>query len=351
MTQQLPSAPPPFGQNWLQWAGAIVRYLNRVRGYAASFISFDKINDIEVDEGEAAWNAAENTLDIGHGGGVIQQVGFEQYMRCKNATGSTIGNAKVVGFAGVSSDDILMSKYIANGTVPSVYFIGVTTRDVENNVTCPVTIYGKVRDFDTSAWSVGDILYASPATAGELTNIRPTAPNRVITVAAVLKSHATEGVIMVRPSFTPALDYGAFYSTVDQSAAAANTAYAFTYNNTQINSGVTLTNSSRLNVAQAGFYKVSFSAQLVTDSNKGDLWIWLRKSGTDIANTARKVNLESSDMVVAAAWDYPISLIIDDYIEIMWATDQTDLHFEADAATAFAPSAPSIIATLTQVQL
>ena len=41
---------------------------------------------------------------------------------------------------------------------------------------------------------------------------------------------------------------GSFYSTQDQSAAAVDTGYAVTFNNTSYNSGVTLSNNSRIKV-------------------------------------------------------------------------------------------------------
>jgi hypothetical protein len=64
------------------------------------------------------------------------------------------------------------------------------------------TLYGRVRDFDTTGaaagevWAKGDILYASPTVAGYFTNVRPTAPNAVIIVAAVMVVDATAGEVM-----------------------------------------------------------------------------------------------------------------------------------------------------------
>jgi hypothetical protein len=58
-----------------------------------------------VDQGQLSWNIDEETVDITMGDGVVQQVGFETYMRVKNDTGSQIDNGEVVGFVGVNWRD------------------------------------------------------------------------------------------------------------------------------------------------------------------------------------------------------------------------------------------------------
>jgi hypothetical protein len=67
-------------------------------------------------------------------------------------------------------------------------------------------------DIDTSAFSVGDILYASPTVAGDFTATKPTAPDNVIPLAAVLEADATNGEIFV-PDHRAGRYYGEFYNT------------------------------------------------------------------------------------------------------------------------------------------
>jgi len=45
-----------------------------------------------------------------------------------------------------------------------------------------------------------------------------------------------------------------------------------------------------------------------------------------------------------------ISLNASDYVEIMFAVDDTNLWLDASAATAFAPAAPAVLVAVTQVQ-
>jgi hypothetical protein len=306
-----------------------------------------------IEEGLLSWNTVEETVDLTMGQGVTQQIGFETYMRCENDTGSTIPNGTVVGFSGVNSE-IEVAPYIADGSVPELYFVGVTTFEMEDQVVGPVTVFGKVRGLNTSAWAAGDILYASPTTAGALTNVRPTAPDAVIVVAAVIVSDATDGEIMVRPTIPIGLDYGTFSSNADQTLAATNTAKAVSFTTTQLSNGVTLSGSpaTQLVVADAGFYQIAVSLQLTSSSASAkNIFVWLAKNGSAIANTTRVVTLSDNSAYFPFSTTYDISLVISDYVEIMWAADSTDVSLDAVAASGFAPAAPSVIVIVTQIQL
>jgi hypothetical protein len=312
-----------------------------------------------VDRGQLSWNIAEDTVDITMGDGVVQQVGFETYMRVKNDTGSQIDNGEVVCFVGVNSE-ITVAPYIANSSANELYFVGVATHDMPDQDVGPVTLYGKVRGLDTTGpgaetWNVGDILYASPTTAGLLTNIRPTAPNVVIEVAVVLSVSATVGEIMVRPSIPIGLDYGSFDATVDQTLAATNTATAIKLTNTLVSNGVTLSaspNNSRLNVVEAGYYQIDVVLQL-TSGNASDknVYFWLRKNGSDVAETTRATTVNINGGFSPISLNYTISLAANDYVELYWAANNTNVTLDAVSASAFAPSAPSVLVNISQLQL
>lgn len=158
--------------------------------------------------GSTSWNTTEDTLDV-YGTNVTYQLGQELSPLYKNQTGSTITNGTPVMFAGSlgASGRIKVQPAIANGTIPSVYTIGVTTEDIINGADGHVTWFGKIRGINTTGslygetWSDGDILYVSPTTAGYLTKTKPNAPNLQITVAAVINAHATNGTVFVRPTW------------------------------------------------------------------------------------------------------------------------------------------------------
>jgi hypothetical protein len=311
-----------------------------------------------VETGILSYNGAEDTFDLQHLNGVMQQIGFETYMRVANDTGVTIPNGTVVAFSGVNGE-IKVAPYLADGSVPELYFVGVTTFDMVDDATGPVTIYGKVRGLNTTGtpvsetWAVGDILYASPSIAGALTKVRPTAPNVVISVAAVLKVGTTDGEIMVRPIIPMGLDYGSFDSTVDQTLAAIDTATAITLDNTLSSNGITRgTPTSRLVVEQAGFYNVSASLQLTSGSSSAkNVYFWLRKNGTNVAESTRAITVNINGGFVPIALNYTVSLEAGQHIELYWAADSTDVSLDAIAASAFAPAAPAVLVAVSQLQL
>lgn len=311
-----------------------------------------------VNTGILTYNSAEDTIDLQHLNGVMQQIGFETYMRVTNDTGATIPNGSVVGFSGVGAE-IKVAPYIADGSVPELYFVGVTTFEMLDGATGPVTLYGKVRGLNTTGtpvgetWVVGDILYASPSTAGGFTKVRPTAPNTVVAIAAVLVVSATAGEIMVRPTIPMGLDYGTFDATTNRTLAAINTATAITLDNTVSSNGVTRgTPTSRLVVEQAGFYQFDANLQLTSNSSSSkNVYFWVRKNGVDVVDTTRAVTVNINGGFTPLSLTYTISLQVGDYVELYWAADSTDVALNAVAALAFAPSSPAALVSVTQIQL
>ena len=143
--------------------------------------------------------------------------------------------------------------------------------------------------------------------------------------------------------------YGSFYDTTTQTAAAINTAYAITFNTTDLSNGVTLGSpTSRVYVDRPNVYNLQFSAQLdKTSGGVGLVWIWLRKNGVDVPDSAGQIRIQGNDAELIAAWNYIIQLNAGDYIELMWEVDDTSVILLTDTATAVHPAVPSIILTVT----
>ena len=152
---------------------------------------------------------ADDTLNIDHKDGVVQQVGEEIFIQVTNTTGSTILNGSLVGLTGSGT---AISLYNANGSVPPMYVLGLATHDILNGARGRVTQFGRVRDVNTLSLPVG-IVYANPTVVGGLTSVKPTAPNVVIPIGVVTSS-AVNGQIFVRPILEQQRYYGAFAKTV-----------------------------------------------------------------------------------------------------------------------------------------
>ena len=169
---------------------------------------------------------------------------------------------------------------------------------------------------------------------------------QVATVANDLQALA------LTPVQTPPLRqrrYGSFYDTTTQTAALANTAYAMTFNTTDLSAGVYIGSpTSRVYVDRPGVYNIQFSAQLDNTSGGDHLvWIWLRVNGTDVANTASEVRLKGNDAELVAAWNFLYNFKADDYFQLMWAVGNTGVQIKAAAAAAPVPAIPSVILTVT----
>lgn len=151
--------------------------------------------------------------------------------------------------------------------------------------------------------------------------------------------------------------HGAFHDSTDQAAASTTAATAVTFNTTDISNGVTLSNSSRLNVADSGVFNIQFSIQLKNTTNDShDVDIWFRKNGTNVDNSnskyhppARKSTGDPSHMI--AALNFFIELNAGDYVEIVYKVDNVSVtleHFAAGSSPT-RPAVPSAIATVSFV--
>jgi hypothetical protein len=300
-----------------------------------------------------SWNTIDQTANLGMEYGVTQQIGQEIYARVGNTTGVTIPNGTVVGFAGATANALLVAPYLADGSQPTLYILGVMTHDLpDSGEKGYCTTWGFVRDLDTSSFAVGDLLYASPTVAGELTNVKPTAPDNVIPLASCVTSNATTGVIFVRPTITQMQYYGVFSKTTDQTPAAINTEYLLTFDSAQISNGVVIGGTtSQIIVPQSGLYKIDATVQITSGSSSAkNIWVWFKKNGTAIANSARVITSDVNNGYVAIALTETVSLAANEYIEMAFASDSTNVTVDNVASTAFAPAAPAIILAVTQVQ-
>jgi len=151
--------------------------------------------------------------------------------------------------------------------------------------------------------------------------------------------------------------YGAFQDGTDQVAANTTTAYAITFDTTDFSNGVTLSNSSRLNVAQAGIYNIQFSIQLTNSTNAPqDVDVWFRKNGTNIDKSNSRFGFAARKSLgdpfhIVATLNFFVSLAANDYVEIMWRPTDVGVQIEHYAASSSPtrPAVPSVIATLTFV--
>jgi hypothetical protein len=170
-------------------------------GLDAGFVSFDTTpTGTPTTQGTMSWDVDHNTVQLvmnGTTGRILEDV----FYIGKNQTGSTIPKGTVVRADGTlgASGRIKITPFLADGTYPSEYLMGVTAEAIANGADGMVVHFGQIRNVNTSAYSNGDILYASPSSAGAFTTTIPSAPNNIIEVAIVIYA-AANGILQVRPT-------------------------------------------------------------------------------------------------------------------------------------------------------
>ena len=144
-----------------------------------------------------------------------------------------------------------------------------------------------------------------------------------------------------------------YYSTATQTAAAIDTAYAITYNQTYYQNGLTLDTSdtnSKITATKPGIYSFQLSAQLLSsNSSAKELQVWIRKNGTDVGYSSRIYTVDTNDNHVPLTWNFNIDLAADDYIQMMWGTSDTDLEIDSEAASSPYPGHASVVLSVNFV--
>lgn len=144
--------------------------------------------------------------------------------------------------------------------------------------------------------------------------------------------------------------YGSFFDTTTQTAAAINTPYAMRLNTTAESNQIAVISNSRITFKNRGTYNIQFSAQLdQTSGASHNIYIWLRKNGVDVPNSSSVVAIQGTTAELVAAWNFVVTVLGGDYVQIMWAVNNTNVQIVAAPANAFSPAIPSVIVTAVSV--
>ena len=150
------------------------------------------------------------------------------------------------------------------------------------------------------------------------------------------------------------VNYGQFYDTTTQTAAAINTAYGIKFNSSANAYGIYVdpANSTHIKVTRPAVYNMQFSLQLdKTSGGTGLFWVWGRINGTDIANSASQVRIQGNNAEIFVAANLFVSMSNGDYFQLMWAVDDTSVQLLTEPAAGVVPAIPSAIITFTQVYI
>ena len=212
--------------------------------------------------------------------------------------------------------------------------------------------YGSFYDTTTQTATIINTAYPMNLNTTDLSN-----GVSVLTTAAVVTGSIATTTLTVTAVTSGTLDIGQVISGTGVSAGTRIVAFgtgsggAGTYtvdiSQTVTSTTINATKSSRVQVTAAGVYNYQFSAQLDSTSG-GDhiIYIWIRKNGTDVTDSASQVRLKGNDSELVAAWNWLINLAANDYVELMYSVDDTGIQILAVAAASPVPGIPSVILTV-----
>lgn len=159
------------------------------------------------------------------------------------------------------------------------------------------------------------------------------------------------------------LPYNQLSSTQNQTAASVANAYAITLNTNEFPDGISIVSNSRITFAREGIYNVAYSIQFKNTINDVEtIDIWVRKNGTDIANSNSRFAIPARKSTGSPSYLIAVTPIMVDitadgqYIEIMWRVSNVGVTIEALPAvtaspgvTPAIPATPSVIVGVTHV--
>lgn len=141
--------------------------------------------------------------------------------------------------------------------------------------------------------------------------------------------------------------YGSFESTSDQTATSANVTYIASFDSSaSFNTGITVASSTNITMAAAGVYECSFSAQLSNaDSSHHTATFWIRKNGTNVANTGTIVTVPKAadGGVMFFEFNFIEQVTAGQYLQVAWQVSNTNVKLDYTAAAGDVPGIPSII--------
>lgn len=152
-------------------------------------------------------------------------------------------------------------------------------------------------------------------------------------------------------------NHGAFQDLTTQTGS-ITAGTPFTFNTVDVVGGVTLASGSRLTVPVTGDYNFQWSGQFQNVENTIEqVTVWLRINGVDVAGSAGIIALPArkNPSVVGRTvigWNYFLSLLANQYVEIVWLPSIATVTvptYPASVVTPIHPSTASVIVTINQV--
>jgi hypothetical protein len=147
-------------------------------------------------------------------------------------------------------------------------------------------------------------------------------------------------------------DFAQVDDTTSHTASSVDTPTAITWNTVPYSQGISVnsTDTSKIEFTNSGKYYIHFSCLLESNSSSNkEIWIFPRINGTDVDGSTIYHTLAANGHKRTLSKGGIFEITAGDYLQAMFAVDDTNLRLTTQAVTSFAPSAPS--ASIEIIQL
>ena len=123
-----------------------------------------------------------------------------------NKTGSPISKMSAVYVNGGQGDMPTVTLAIATSDMTSAGTYGLAYETINNMSSGKVIVFGVLTGLNTDQFNPtaptgdvnGTVLYLSPTTSGLITKTKPSAPDHIVAIGTIVRTHQNEGIIEVR---------------------------------------------------------------------------------------------------------------------------------------------------------
>lgn len=150
-------------------------------------------------------------------------------------------------------------------------------------------------------------------------------------------------------------NYGSFYDTTNQALNTANVGQRVRIGTTLENLNVDLVDN-KITFRDAGTYSFTFSIQLTNTENNAvhGAKIWLKYQGEVYPNSASYIAVPGARSGTPGEAIATVNFVAsttgeDDFVEVFWTAESTNVAISTIAASGTIPAAPGVILTVTQV--
>ena len=144
--------------------------------------------------------------------------------------------------------------------------------------------------------------------------------------------------------------YGNFFDTTTQTIVGINTHQPVRLNTTDLSNQVSIANSSHIVIANSGIYNIQFSLQVDKTTAAGaHIYIWLRKNGLNVPNSATELAVQGTLSEVVAAWNFVVQSEANDYYELVMSATDIHIRLKAVSTNGVVPAIPSVIVSVVSV--